>query len=137
MRRSNRRRLSRGLKEELANAFPQLNDLNAQDSQLINLDGVLQRAVNRISNHQILGIGTPLAGAGAKAITGSTGVAAVAAGMKAILDDPFVKSKIAIALNKASNGKVTIPMGMAKYQGYVNALGTSANAPTPSDQAQQ
>jgi hypothetical protein len=129
--------LARGLKEELATAFPELGDLNAEDSRLINLDSVLQKAVNRISNHQIMGIGTPLAAAGAKAVTGSTGVAAVAATMKAILDDPYIKSKVAIALNRASNGKVTLPMGFAKYQGYVNALGNSANAQVPADQGSQ
>jgi len=129
--------LARGLKEELAHAFPELSNLNAEDSKLINLDGTLQRAVNRISNHQIMGIGTPLAGAGAKAITGSTGVAAVAAATKAILDDPYVKSQMAIALHRASNRKLTIPMGMAKYQGYVNALGSAANAQAPGDQGSQ
>lgn len=129
--------LARGLKEELANAFPELNDLNAKDSQLINLDGMLERAVNRIGNHQIFGIGTPLAAAGTKALTGSNKMAAAAAFTKAILDDPYIKSKMAIALNRGSNGGITVPMALAKYQGYVDALGNVSTSPAPSDQGIQ
>ena len=129
--------LARGLKEELASAFPELNDLNAQDSKLIGLDDLMERAVNRISNHQMLGIGTPLAAAGAKAVTGSNAAAGVTGVLKAVLDDPYVKSKVAIALNKASKGSVTVPMAAAKFQGYVNALGNAANAPNQDNQGVQ
>jgi hypothetical protein len=129
--------LARGLKEELAIAFPELSGLNAQDSQLLNLQDTLQRAVNRISNHQIAGIGTPMAAAGAKAITGSTGAAGVAALMKAVFDDPLVKSKLAIALNRASKNGITIPMAQAKLGGYLNALGNASNAQPVADQGTQ
>lgn len=129
--------LARGLKEELANAFPELSDLNAADSKLIGLDSVLQKAVNRITNHQMLGIGTPLAAAGAKAVTGSNTAAGVTGVLKAIVDDPFVKSKLAFALNRASKGTVTIPMAAAKVQGYVDALGNAASAPNQDNQGVQ
>jgi len=129
--------LARGLKEELANAFPELSDLNAQDSKLLDLQGMLQRAVNRISNHQMVGIGTPIMGAGVKAATGSTGIAGAAALAKAVFDDPYIKSQVAIALNKASKGGITIPTAAARYAGYVNALGNVSTSPSPGDQGSQ
>jgi hypothetical protein len=129
--------LARGIKEELANQFPELSQLNAQDSQAINLDKFLQRAVSRISNHQLVGIGTPIVAGTAKAVTGSSGVAGVAGVMKAVLDDPYIKSKVAIALNKASKGSINLPVGLARYDGYVNALGNASNAEAPNDQGQQ
>lgn len=112
--------LARGLKEELANQFPELNDLNARDGRLIDLQASLQRAVNRIGNHQLLGIGTPIVGAAASAVTGSPGVAKVAMVMKAVLDNPAVKSKLAIAL---SQGKVPSPLVVPKIAAYAGALG--------------
>ena len=63
--------LARGLKEEIATQFPEIDKLNADESRLLNLQPLLERAVNRISNHQAIGIGTPVAGAAAKAVTGS------------------------------------------------------------------
>lgn len=104
--------LARGLKEELVNQFPELKDLNAQDSKLINLDGALEHAVSRIDNHQLMGFGTTVA-AGAGGVAAGAPGAAVAGILKAIVDNPTVKSKLAIALNKiATNGK-RIPMGEA------------------------
>lgn len=129
--------LARGLKEELANTFPELSGLNAQDSKLIGLQDALESSVKRIGNHQMLGIGTPLAAAGVKAATGSTAAAGITGVMKAILDDPFVKSRVAIALHRASKGGITIPMGLAKYQGYVDALGNASNAQAQGGQTTQ
>ena len=129
--------LARGLKEELATKFPELNDLNATDSNLIGLDNMMERAVNRISNHQLIGIGTPLAAAGAKAITGSNLASGITGVMKAVFDDPYVKSRAAIALNQASKGAVTIPMAAARFQAYVDALGNVATPPNPGGQANQ
>lgn len=120
--------LARGLKEELNTAFPELADLNAQDSKLINLESVLEKAVQRNSNHQMIGIGTPLAAAGAKAVTGSTGLSAVAAALKGIVDDPVVKSRLAIALNRRG---VPLPDAMARVAGYSAALGASSVDRTP------
>jgi hypothetical protein len=123
--------LARGLKEELANAFPELSDLNAADSRLINLDDAMERAVKRISNHQLMGIGTPLAAAGAKAVTGSSGLAAVTGMMKAVVDDPFVKSKLAIALYKASKGQIPTSAAQAQLAAYSAALGNAASSQPP------
>lgn len=111
--------LARGLKEELVQQFPEIGQLNAKESQLINLDGALEQALKRISNHQLVGIGTPMVAAGAGAITKSTKVGAAAGIIKAVLDDPILKSKIAIALNKKG---VPIVGAKTRIAAYANAV---------------
>lgn len=116
--------LARGLKEEIASQFPEIAKLNANESRLLDLQPVLERAVNRISNHQAIGIGTPVAGAAAKAVTGSGGVAAVASVLKGVLDNPGVKSRLAIAISKSS--KIPISQAAARVQAYSVSLGATA-----------
>jgi hypothetical protein len=72
---------ARGLKEELAVQFPELKQLNARGSQLFDLQPVLEKAVNRIGNHQLIGVGTPIVTGAAKALTGSSKLAAVTGGL--------------------------------------------------------
>lgn len=123
--------LARGIKEELVNQFPEIGDLNAQESKAINLDGALQSAVQRIGNHQLIGIGTPIVGSAAGVATGSAPAVAVAGALKAIIDNPVIKSKLAIQLWKAGRGKVTLNMAKARVAGYVSALGNAATSPSP------
>jgi Fe-S cluster assembly scaffold protein SufB len=125
--------LARGLKEELANTFPELNDLNAQDSKLLDLRPVLEKAIQRESNHQLGGISTPITAGAAKAVTGSNTAAAVAAVLKAVVDNPNIKSRIAIALSKQG---VTLPAANARIQAYSSALAASAaNNAAPDSQS--
>jgi hypothetical protein len=116
--------LARGLKEEIATQFPEIGNLNATESKLLDLQPILERAVNRISNHQLIGIGTPVAGAAADAVAGP-GVGRVAMVMKAVLDNPAVKSRLAIALSKGAK----IPYGQAvgRVGAYSSALGASVH----------
>jgi hypothetical protein len=118
--------LARGLKEEIASQFPEIDTMNAAESRLLDLQPVLERAVNRISNHQLIGIGTPVAGAAAEALTGSTGIGKVAMVMKAVLDNPNVKSRLAIAVSKAQ--KVPIATAMSRVNAYAEGLSASAVA---------
>lgn len=118
--------LARGLKEEIATRFPEIGSLNADESRLLDLQPVLERAVNRISNHQAIGIGTPVAGAAAKALTGSGSAGVVATVLKSVLDNPSVKSRLAIAISKSSN--IPISQAMQKVATYSLALGASAAA---------
>lgn len=120
--------LARGLKEEIAAQFPELSDLNASDAQLYNLQSALEKAVARIGNRQLIGIGTPLAGAGVKAMTGSTAGAAVAGIMKAALDNPAVKSRLAIALNKAGVKWAAANSSISDYSQALALTGASANS---------
>lgn len=116
--------LARGIKEELENQFPEIKGLNAKQGQLIGLDDVLERAVRRIDNHQLFGIGTPIA-AGAGAAVGGAPGAAAAGILKFILDNPEVKSKLAIKLSQATKGGSPISAATARVAAYSNALGSA------------
>jgi hypothetical protein len=118
--------LARGIKEELANQFPELSDLNAREGGLLDLQPVLEKAVQRIGNHQIMGIGTPITAGAAKVVSGSNKVGAVAGLMKAVLDNPAVKSKLAIALNQAG---VSGSQVNARILAVANGLGQAGSDP--------
>lgn len=117
--------LARGLKEELAVQFPELNELNARDSRLLDLQDSLERAVGRIGNHQLMGIGTPIAAGAVKAVSGSGKLGAVAGVMKAVLDNPGVKSRLAIALS--SPGTPTFVQA-GRIAAYTSALQGASQA---------
>lgn len=119
--------LARGIKEQIAEIFPEINTMNARESKLLNLDPYIERAVARISNHQKMGIGTPIAAGGVKAITGSTGLSAAAAAVKAIFDDPNLKSRLAIEMNRASKGRITPALMKARLAAYSAQPAMSAN----------
>lgn len=127
--------LARGIKEELAAAFPEIAALNARESALIGLEGALERALNRGGNHQLFGIGTPLAAAGVKSATGSHGLAMIAGGLRALLDDPSIKSKLAIAIRQAAHknpakyAKPGVAPAGARIQGYLNYLAEQMQQP--------
>lgn len=114
--------LARGLKEELEVQFPEIKGLNAQESKFLGLEPLLARSLGRISNHEMLGIGTPIAAGGAAALTGSSKLGAIVGTMKAIIDNPAVKSRLAIAIHKASKGSVTLKGASARVTAYVDAL---------------
>jgi hypothetical protein len=116
--------LARGLKEEIATQFPEINGLNAAETRLLDLQPVLERAVNRISNHQAVGIGTPIAGAAAKAVSGSATVGVVAGVLKGVLDNPNVKSRLAIMVSKAN--KIPISQAIGRVNTYSASLGSAA-----------
>jgi hypothetical protein len=133
--------LARGLKEEIATQFPEISNLNAAEGKLLDLQPVLERAVNRISNHQIIGIGTPVAGAAATAVTGSTTLGKVAMVAKAVLDNPNIKSRLAIAVSKG--GKIPYAQALARVQSYATSLGSfssvgqeNSTGDTPNQSAQ-
>lgn len=119
--------LARGIKEELETQFPEIKGLNAREGQLIGLDKALDRAVSRIDNHQLFGIGTPIA-AGAGAVIGGAPGAAAAGILKFMLDKPEFKSKLAIALNHGGKGGIPISAAMARVTAYANQLGNSMPA---------
>ena len=115
--------LARGLKEELANQFPELATLNAQDSALLNLQPALERAVARVDNHNTIGIGTPLVGIGGAAVTGSGEIGGGLALMKALIDNPGFKSRLAIAMHQGSRSALTVAAARARIAAYATALG--------------
>src|SRR3990167_5598809 len=84
--------LARGLKEELAKQYPELASLNARESSLLKLNEGLEKAIGRIANRDIVDLGTTVAAAGGGGFWGA---------MKFIVDNPYVKARLAIALYKA------------------------------------
>lgn len=126
--------LARGLKEEIAGQFPEIQGLNAEESRLLGLEPALERAVNRISNHQIVGIGTPIAAGAAKAVTGNTAAGVISGLLKAVIDDPVIKSKLAIALAKRG---VPTTNALSRIAGYSSALGNAATGAENADQGNQ
>lgn len=93
--------LARGLKEEIYAQFPELRDKGLREKALIDLETTLERFANRHGNKDLVGIGSTIAGSAAHAATGSNPIAAIGMLAKSALDNPGIKSKIAIAL-KAS-----------------------------------
>lgn len=125
--------LARGIKEELANTFPELGSLNAEDSKLLQLQPTLDKAVARIANHDMLGIGAPVAAGAGAAVAGGPGAAAAAV-LKRVLDDPGMKSKIAIAISSGSKGSKTpiaLSAAMARVNAYADALQSGDQKPQP------
>jgi hypothetical protein len=108
----------RGFKEELetqlADVFPELKDQNAQLSRKYKLQDVLERAANRIENNQGIGIGLPIKGGAGATIGGMVGGpagAAIGGGIGTligIIEHPAVAPRLAVALHRASKGKMTM-----------------------------
>jgi len=102
-----------GLKSELENMFPEIKNLNQREGALIELRKALERFTNREGNKQLIPYFSTvmaLGSAGAGALTGHAtagaegGAALIGAQLvKSMLDNPEVKSKLAIALDKAGN----------------------------------
>jgi len=90
--------MARGAKEEIVNQIPELAELNAKDSTLINLEKVLFKAVNRIENRDMVGIGVPI-----KMATGAMGgpKGAIVGALVGLIDTPAIKANLAIAMHKA------------------------------------
>jgi hypothetical protein len=100
-----RKALARGAKDVVAEALPEIAELNAKDSKLYGLQDVLERAANRIGNREGVGIG-PAIKVGAGAAAGGGGMLAGAA--LAILEHPSVQPRIALALYRARKGAITM-----------------------------
>jgi hypothetical protein len=101
--------LRRGLAEELEANIPELEFLNAREGDMIGLRPVLGRAIGRVRNWDLIGLATTAAAGVGGSILGASvpGLGAVhgaeAAALVAMaLRDPWVKSKVAIAINRAA-----------------------------------
>lgn len=124
--------IARGLKEQIEQVWPEVKGLNEEQSKLLGLDDALYRALWRIENHQMMGIGSGIAGTAGHAVMGGPGAVAGLLG-KFVLDDPTIKSKIAIAL--AKSGTKNPPAAVAKGLSALKAmLQESANPSQPTAQ---
>lgn len=119
--------LARGLKEEIADQFPEVANMNAHESELLNLQPLVERAVARMANQGLFRLGTGAVAGTVKALGGSNKVAAVAAVMKQVLDDPMIKSRLAIAVSKG--GKIPYAEAAARVGAYSSSLQPTVSAP--------
>lgn len=128
------KQVARGLKEQISSVFPEVANLNEQQSKLLGLDEAMTRAVWRIENHQLMGIGSPLAAAGGHAVLGGPGATVAFVG-KILLDDPTLKSKLAIALARqgVKNPQAIVSLRMAALKAMMQKAATSlASSPEQS-----
>ena len=126
--------LARGLKEELANAVPEIADLTPEQGKLIQLDKVLETVVNKYANIQRQSfIKEGVAGAIAGTLSGNSGVGLVVGVMKHLWEDPTFKSKMAIAINQAQQnnpgkwGAPNIGKAFARAQTLADAVSSASN----------
>jgi len=98
--------ITRMAKEKLEEWAPNLKDLNRREGSLIALEKDLQKAVDRIRKHQVIGIGTPLMAGAGGALAGPAGAWAMAA-LKIALDQPAFKSNLAFAIKRARGLKAS------------------------------
>jgi hypothetical protein len=130
--------LARGLKEEIEAQVPEMGKLNASQAKLLNLQGILEQAVNKYSNNG------GLAGSIAKNtfslkglnVGAATGLAshspiygASAAVLQSILADPMVQSRLAQAIDWGRRaapqeyGPIGYGAALARVNSYQQSLG--------------
>jgi hypothetical protein len=91
--------IARGIKEQLETKYPDIKALNMEEGELLTFLDPFNRAIGRIQNRDIVGLGmqtAPMAGAA----LGGTGAGQVAAALK-VIDTPSVKARVSILLNQA------------------------------------
>ena len=93
--------LARGIREELAAQIPEIADLTPEQGKMLDLDGALEKAVNKQANLQGSIFRETVAGVSARALTGSDALGVVAGVLRHVWGDPEFRSKLAIAINRA------------------------------------
>lgn len=95
--------LARGLKEEIVKALPELEDLNKRESQLVGLENALEKFVNRYNNRDLADLTSGIGGAVGASLDGAKGLLkgfAITKLAKMAIDNPSIKSRLAILLNE-------------------------------------
>lgn len=111
--------LARGYKEEIEAQAPELKALNAKESEFLALQPALERAVRRAGNQDVTDFKSLASGGAGMAAAGPAG--AVAGLTTRVLDFPGVKSRLAIAINKASQRTGT-PLTMSQSTARAAAI---------------
>lgn len=108
--------MSRGAKEAVEEAVPGIKQMNKKAGELIELSEVLQRAVSRIENNNLIGLNTELAATAGAVVAGIPGATAAGVG-RSLLGLPRTKARIAMALYKGG------PVGRFKETFYTTPSG--------------
>jgi hypothetical protein len=122
--------LTRGIGEELENAFPELKGLSAREVRLYDLNGLIEKSLNRqrpglltpLATGAVTMAGSDLLGRGPKA---SLLVGSAAAVLKSVLDEPALRSRLAIAIHKAGRGEIPLSIANQRVAAFSNALAQS------------
>lgn len=85
---------------QLERMYPELKAMNQADAAYIKLKEGIERAVGRMGNRDIIGLGEGVAATAGAAVSGGLG-AAVGFALKRLVDMPTVKARLAFALDKA------------------------------------
>lgn len=115
--------LARGIKEELSAKIPELTGLNEKEGKLLDLQPVLESAVNRAANRSG-GFKSLVSSAAAGALSGNNVVGAGFGVMQEILADPTVRSRLAIYIHKAQQsnpakfGKASMANALSRVNAY-------------------
>jgi hypothetical protein len=94
--------VARGIKEELETQIPELQGLNKKLADKINLETVLERAVNRVRNYDVIRLGDTVAAAAGAAAEGGPEGLGIGFIVKRVLEAPTVKARLAFALGKTA-----------------------------------
>ncbi len=128
--------LARGVNEELGNLFPNIKPQLTSEGELLSLRKAIDKAVNKQANAPAgRGLMTLATGGVVKTLTGSGLAGTGAAILKGVLDDPAVRSELAIALSKAQGGNKISSSAQAMFQvmkvsGALGAAQREANSET-------
>jgi phosphopantetheinyl transferase (holo-ACP synthase) len=98
---------ARGAKDAIAQEFPDAPEINRALSELYDLQPQLEQAAKRIADRNLLSINAPInigAGGIIGDILGSGGVGLTVGAIGAVLGNPKVKARVAIALDKLKQG---------------------------------
>lgn len=123
--------LARGAAEELKAAIPELAELLGKEGKLLELAPVLETAIRR--QPSLLGGFKSMLTAGAThEMTGSAKAAAAAGAVHALVSHPYVKSRLAIAINRAQQaqpgkyGKPSMATAASRIEEYLKTLEATA-----------
>lgn len=95
-----RKAIGRGAKEAVEAEVPGIKEMNARAKELIELSKVLERAVSRIENRNLIGLNDELAAIVGVQLGGAPGAAGLGVG-RSLLGLPRIKAKIAMELYRA------------------------------------
>lgn len=93
--------VARGFKEEIESLHPEIKGLNLTEGELINFLDPFGRAVARIQNRDLVGLGMQMAPMTASALTAGSSAAAKMGMIAKLVDTPSIKARLAILLHRA------------------------------------
>ena len=113
--------VARNLKEAIEEIIPEVKELNANESELIELRDAITRATERIRGRDLLSLGTTAKAAGGAAVAGGPGLATGL--LLGLMDSqPIIKSKLGLVLSKIkSKGFKTKPTLLGAMLGLYQA----------------